>query len=290
MSVGVIGLGLMGGGMASRLVERGHTVLGFDPDERSRSIARGNGIILVDTVEELCSEPRAVLTSLPNSSIVRDVWLRPGGLAEKALPGSILLEVSTIDPATMKEVAAAVRDGVGVLDAPVSGGPVEARSGTLTFLLGGDADLISRADAILPDLSTTVHHAGRIGDAKIVKIANNVMSATNTLVAAESFSTAVAAGMDARRLFEILAKSGGTSSQFVKRFPWALEGDFSPRFTVALAAKDLGLALDMARSVGMPSPMTAAAREMYQMAISHGKAGDDMVVFTDLYRSWADAR
>jgi 3-hydroxyisobutyrate dehydrogenase-like beta-hydroxyacid dehydrogenase len=106
-------------------------------------------------------------------------------------------------------------------------------------------------------------------------------------VAAEAFSMAVAAGMEPRRLFDILSRSGGTSSQFVKRFPWAVEGDFAPRFTVALAAKDLGLALDLADSVGMPAPMTASARELYQKAMAEDLGGKDMVVFVDVYRQWA---
>lgn len=284
--VGVIGLGLMGGGMAARLVETGHEVVGYDVDRRSRSIALENGVALRDSIAELAAESETVLTSLPNSAIVRDVWLREGGLAASAGPGTTLLEVSTIDPGTMKQIAAAVADGVRVIDAPVSGGPVEARAGTLTLLLGGDPEVIASAEPVLTSLATAIHHAGEIGTGKIVKLANNVMSAANTLVAAEAFAVAVEAGMEPRRLFEILAKSGGTSNQFQKRFPWVIEGDYDPRFTVALAAKDLGLALDMARSVGMPSPMTSAARELYQIAMGSGMSNKDMVVVTELYRSW----
>lgn len=285
--IGVVGLGHMGGGMAARLVERQHAVWGYDVDDRSRSRARGEGVMPVETIAELAERASIIVTSLPNAAIVRDVWLGEQGLVSSLRPGAVVLEVSTIDPGTMRDLAAASPEGTVILDAPVSGGPVEARAGTLTFLIGGDEASIQLAEPVLGSLGARVHHAGPIGSGKTVKIANNVMSATNTLVAAEAFSTAVAAGMEPRRLFEILAASGGSSGQFVKRFPWALEGDFDPRFTVALATKDLGLALDMARSVGMPAPMTAAAREVYQLAIANGHAGDDMVVLMDMYRGWS---
>lgn len=286
-AVGVIGLGLMGGAMAARLVEVGHDVLGFDVDSGSRSRAEEAGVRTTDALTEIAQHSEAIITSLPNGKIVRRVWMGHGGLFDVVRPGTTLIEVSTIDPQTMRDLAAAAPDGVSVIDAPVSGGPMESRSGTLTFLLGGDDDDIAKVNEVLEALSSTRHQAGVIGDGKTIKLANNVMSAANILVGAEAFEMAVAAGMEPRRAFEILSKSGGVSSQFVKRFPWVLEGDFRPRFTVALALKDLGLALDLARSLGLPAPMTAAAREMYQIAVGAGHADDDMVVVSNLYRHWA---
>ncbi len=290
LSIGVVGLGMMGGGMAARLVERGHSVTGYDLSEDACRRATNAGVRVQDSVATVCTHADFVLTSLPNSELVRSVWLGRDGLAANLRPRSCAIEVSTIDPDTMREIAAACPDGVAVVDAPVSGGPGESRNGTLTFILGGSEGDVKRVHAVLADLATVIHHAGPLGAGKAVKLINNVMSMTNTLVAAEAFSLGIAAGIDPQRLFEILSVSGGSSTQFVKRFPNAIAENFDPGFTVALGTKDLTLALDLARTTGVPVPMAAASREMYSMAMSLGYAAKDNVAFVDLYRTWAKAR
>lgn len=283
-SAGVIGLGLMGGAMARRLIDEGFEVHGYDTDAATVERAAADGIRTAASVPELCESVDAVLTSLPDPAAVRGVWLGPDGVARHARPGSCLLEVSTIGPVTMREVAAAVPEGVAVLDAPVSGGPVEARAGTLTFIAGGREEDLAQAGDVIRALSRQVHHAGDLGTGKVVKLVNNIMSMTNILVAAEAFAIGEAAGMDPRRLFEILSTSGGASSQFLKRFPYALDDDYAPRFSTTLSVKDLGLGAQLAHESGVPSPMTAAAREMYAMSAGLGHADEDMVALLKLYR------
>lgn len=285
--VGVIGLGHMGGGMAARLVDSGHTVLGFDVDSRSQEIAEKNGVKIIGSIEQLVSEVEVVVTSLPNSKIVKNVWLGEDGIARHAQSGLVILEVSTIDPETMKEVASAVAEGVAVIDAPVSGGPIEARNGTLTLILGGDPSHIEQCQDVISSLSSVSYHCGPIGTGKVVKLTNNVMSAANILIAVEAFSIATQAGMEPKMLYEILSQSGGASSQFIKRFPWLIEGDLNARFTIDLTLKDLGLALDMAKNVGVPSPITSSVREIYQMAVGSSMGNKDMIAVSELYKSWA---
>lgn len=282
--VGVIGLGAMGGAMARRLIDEGFTVHGYDVDAGAAERAAADGVRAAPSVPELCRSADVVLTSLPTPAAIRAVWLGPDGVARHARPGSCLIEVSTIGPGTMREIATQVPDEVAVLDAPVSGGPVEARAGTLTFIAGGREDDLAAASDVIGALSAQVHHAGELGTGKVVKLINNIMSTANILVAAEAFAIGEAAGMAPRRLFEILSTSGGASAQFLKRFPYALNDDYTPRFSTALAAKDLGLATELAHETGIPAPMTAAAREQYGLAMSLGHRTEDMVALLKLYR------
>lgn len=283
-SVGVIGLGVMGGAMARRLIDEGFDVHGYDTDAGAAERAAADGVRAAPSVPELCRSADVVLTSLPTPTAVRAVWLGPDGVARHARPGSCLIEVSTVGPGTMREIAAEVPDEVAVLDAPVSGGPAEARAGTLTFIAGGREDDLAAAGDVIGALSSQVHHAGELGTGKVVKLVNNIMSTANILVAAEAFAIGEAAGMAPARLFEILSTSGGASAQFLKRFPNALNDDYAPRFSTALAAKDLGLATELAHETGIPAPMTAAARELYGLAMSLGHRTEDMVALLKLYR------
>jgi hypothetical protein len=199
----------------------------------------------------------------------------------------VLVELSTIDPATIEEIERAVSEqGAVLLDVPVSGSPAEARRGELVLTAGGDREALEAVEPILKCLGRTVQYVGPAGAAKIVKIVNNMMTMGNVLVAAEAFSIGVKAGIDPDLLFEVLSRSGGRSHHFTKRFPNALAGDFKPGFSVALGEKDLGLALDLSRSLGMPSPTTGLVRQMYRIAMSEGLSSEDIVAVLQLFEKW----
>jgi 3-hydroxyisobutyrate dehydrogenase len=188
----------------------------------------------------------------------------------------------------MREVAAAAADqGLAVVDCPVSGSPAEARAGRLVLIAGGDDDSIARAEPIFGLLGTAWKHTGGVGTAKVVKIVNNMMSMGNVLVAAEAFALGVAAGVAADRLYEVLSVSGGRSHHFTKRFPNALKGDFRPGFKIELGEKDLALAIDLGRSLGLPTPAASTVRELYATALAEGLRGQDIVALLSLYRRWA---
>ena len=283
--VAVIGLGHMGGAVAARLAQTGGA-LGFDLSEAARSRAEAEGVQVVDSLEQAVAEADIVLTSLPNSAIVRSVWAR-GGLIGSVKPGATLVELSTIDPATMREVAAiAAEAGHASVDAPVSGGPAEAGNGSLALLVGGEDADVERARPVLERIGT-VSRTGAVGTGKIVKIVNNLMTMGNVLVAAEAFAVGEAAGMEPELLYEILSTSGGRSHHFTKRFPKALAGDFNPGFAVALGEKDLALGVELARSLGVPAPAAAVGQSVYALAMAEGLADADIVALLKLYRGWA---
>lgn len=286
--IAVLGLGQMGSGMALRLVDAGYAVRGFDIEPTARDAVRTQGIETTDGIADALDGCAAVLTSLPDPRAVRAAWLAAGGLVESAGLGTLCIELSTIDPATMREVgAAAAARGLAVLDCPVSGSPKEARSGQLVLIAGGEDAVLERARPILTQLGSSVQRTGGVGTAKAVKIVNNMMSMGNVLVAAEAFALGEAAGVDPETLFSVLSQSGGRSHHFQKRFPNALKGDFRPGFKLELGEKDLALAVELGRQMRMPTPAASAVRELYALALAEGFRGQDIVAMLALYRRWA---
>jgi 3-hydroxyisobutyrate dehydrogenase len=288
--IAVLGLGAMGGAVAVRLNDCGFAVAGFDPGEAAAGRAADAGIEVRASAQHAAVDADVVVTSLPDPPTVRAAWSGPDGVVAAARPGSLLIELSTIDPDTMIDVARLARErGQRVVDCAVSGGPEQAASGELGLLVGADDEDLAAAEPVLSAIGGSVSHAGDVGAGKVVKIVNNLMSMGNVLVAAEAFQVGLAAGVDGRRLYDILARSGGSSQHFVKRFPWVLADDRRTRFSIALGEKDLGLALDLARSVGVPAPTASAVRSIYAIAMAEGLAGDDIVGLTRLYERWTSS-
>ena len=288
--IAIIGMGQMGSGMARRLIGEGHDVVGYDVTTQTRQALRDDGLALADSLGEAVAGRAVILTSLPDPAAVRTAWLGEGGLVERAERGSLLIELSTIDPDTMRDVgAAASAQGLEVVDCPVSGSPAEAAEGKLVLITGGDATAVERAVPILRHLGGTSRHTGPIGTAKVVKIVNNMMSMGNVLVACEAFALGVAGGVEPEKLFEVLSVSGGRSHHFLKRFPNVLAGNYQPGFKMELGEKDLALAVDFGRATGLPTPAASTVRELMATALSEGYRGQDVVALHDMYRRWAGA-
>jgi 3-hydroxyisobutyrate dehydrogenase len=285
--IAVIGMGQMGSGMARRLKTNGLDVMGYDISTQARQALRNEGFAMADSASACIAGRSIVLTSLPDPNAVRAAWLGEGGLVEITPKGTLVLELSTIDPNTMKDVgAAAAARGIDVVDCPVSGGPNEAANGTMVLICGGDEGAIRRAEPVLKLLGSTWKHTGPVGTAKAVKLVNNMMSMGNVLIAAEAFAMGEAAGVEPQKLFEVLSEAGGRSFHFLKRFPNALKGDYRPGFKMELGEKDLALAMDFARSLGMPTPGTATVRNLMAIALSEGYRGQDIVALHDMYVRW----
>lgn len=285
--VAVLGLGAMGGAIARHLVTEGFAVTGYDPDPAAARRAADGGVTAADGPVEAVAHARFVITSLPDPAAVKSAWEGERGLVASAARDAVLVELSTIDPGTMSSLAELARSGgLRVIDCAVSGGPDEAAAGRLGLLVGADASDLDAGRPLLDAIGSSVSHTGAVGTGKTVKIVNNMMSMGNVLVAAEAFEVGVAAGVDPQRLFDVLAGSGGTSHHFVKRFPWVVAEDHRTRFSIRLAEKDLGLAVELARSLGIPSPTASMVRSMYELAMAEGMAGEDIVGLTRLYRRW----
>jgi 3-hydroxyisobutyrate dehydrogenase len=287
-TVGFLGMGTMGGPMARRLVQSGFSVSGYDVSVERGKAAAKDGVTLAPFPAAVAKTADVIMSSLPNPAAIRAAYLSADGAVSALRAGAILIDMSTIDPATWRDVADAARArGAEALGAPVSGGPAEAGSGRLVFLVGGEAAVIERCRPVLEALGSEIHHLGPLGAGHVVKLVNNVMSMCNVAVAAEAMVLGVKAGMDPQRLFDVLSTSGGRSHHFLKRFPNVLAGDFTPHFSIALSRKDLSLALSMAESLGVPMLATSAVRQIYEAAAAQDLDTLDMAAITKLYERWA---
>ncbi|CAN5304352.1 NAD(P)-dependent oxidoreductase [soil metagenome] len=285
--IACIGLGQMGGAIAGRLHAQGLDVIGFDASEGARKAFEARGARTAQTLAQAVEGAQVVITCLPNSAIVRSVWLGPDSLQSTVKAGTLLIDMSSIDPDTMRTVGAKLAEaGAVIVDCPVSGSPQEADIGKLILIAGGDKEAVDRARPILAHVGDTIRYAGGLGAAKVVKIANNMMSMANVLAASEAFALGKRAGVDPEVLFEILSVSGGRSAHLLKRFPWAIKGDYAPRFKMELGEKDLSLGIELGRSVGLPTPVASLTREMSALALAQGQRGQDIVAFLAMYDAW----
>jgi 3-hydroxyisobutyrate dehydrogenase len=285
--IGFVGLGTMGGQMARRLAANGYAVTGYDVDADRARRAREGGVTLAESPAGAAEGAEVVLSSLPDPTAVRRAYLGADGVLGKARPGTALIDLSTIDPDTWREVAATAElAGVDCLDAPVSGGPAEAGNGKLVFIVGGEAAVLERCRPVLGALGTDVHHVGPLCSGQVVKIVNNMMSMANVAIAAEAMVLGVKAGVDPQRLFDVLSTSGGRSHHFLKRFPNVLAGDFTPHFGIGLSRKDLSLAMALAARLEMPMLVTSTVRQVYEAAHAQGLGHLDMAAVTRLYEQW----
>lgn len=279
-----VGVGQMGSGMARRLSASGFDVLGFDINAQSLSAAHASGLMVQADLKLALHNRQVILSSVPNAETARQAWLGPAGILQYAQPGNIGIELSTIDPETMRQIDAAARaKGVRMVDAPVSGGPEEAATGNLVLMVGGDQDDIAVVDDVLKALSSAYHYTGDVGTGKTVKLVNNMMAMGNILVAAEAFALGTTAGVDPELLFSVLSGSGGRSHHFLKRFPNAIKGNFEPGFKLELGEKDLALAIEFGRTLNHPTPAASVIREMMAMGLASGYRGQDVVAMLDFY-------
>jgi 3-hydroxyisobutyrate dehydrogenase-like beta-hydroxyacid dehydrogenase len=286
--VAVIGMGQMGSGMAGRLRESNVDVVGYDINADQSARLASEGFRMTSSIAEALAGRTLVLTSLPDPKSVTSAWLGADGIVANAAKGTLCIELSTIDPQTMRQVAeAAAARGISVVDCPVSGSPKEARLGKLVVIAGGAKADVERAEPIFKLLGTEWKYTGGVGTAKVVKIVNNMMSMGNVLVAAEAFALGVAAGVEPQKLYDVLSVSGGRSHHFTKRFPNALKGDFSPGFKMELGEKDLALGVELGRMMHMPTPSASTARELYALALTQGFRGQDIVSLLKMYENWA---
>ena len=287
MKIAFIGLGNMGGGMAANLVKAGHEVNAFDLSEAALANARDNGCAPFTDASEACAKVEAVVTMLPNGGIVKSVY--DGSVIGNAPQGAVLLDCSTIDVATAKEVSAkAEAAGYDMVDAPVSGGIAAANGGTLTFMVGGTETAFTRAKPVLEAMGKAVIHAGDAGAGQTAKICNNMLLAISMIGTAEAMKMAEKLGLDPQKFYEISSQSSGYCWSLNAYTPLPGVGVESPAdngyaggFATALMLKDLRLAMEAAGSVDAKTELGRHATEIYEkLAEDHGGLDFSSVIKT----------
>lgn len=290
-TVGFIGLGLMGVPMAKRILGAGFplTVWNRTP-EKAESVLEA-GAKWAGSPKEVALASDVVVTMVTDSQAVLAVTCGPKGLLEGAHPGLILIDMSTIEPATTKAVASrAAAVGVEMLDAPVVGTTPQAEQGTLGILAGGPVETLEKARPVLSALGQKIVHVGPIGSGITVKLINQIVFAVVMEVNAEAMVLAQKAGIDPQKLLEVLSAGGARTIAMEMRGPRMIERDFSPRFSLANQHKDLTNALAMAQDLGVPVPTAAVAHEVYQVARAQGKGHLDSCVVVTALEAMANLR
>lgn len=284
MKIGFIGLGIMGKPMAKNLLKKGYTdllVCDRNAAPVEELVALGAKAAEFKEIGETCD---VILTMLPNSPHVRSVILGELGVASYMSAGKVFIDMSSINPVDSKEIYEELaKNGIEMLDAPVSGGEPKAIDGTLSFMVGGKEETFTLYKDLLETMGSSVVRCGEIGAGNTTKLVNQVIVACNIQALAESFSLAQKAGVDPQLVFEAIQGGLAGSTVMNAKAPMMLTGNDKPGFKVDLHIKDLNNALDCAHSVGASMPMTASVQEILQWLHNHDGGGKDHSAIAQYY-------
>jgi len=292
MKIGFLGLGNMGGPMALNLLKAGHQLTVFDLSKSALETLAAAGATTAPSIGALAvSDVELVITMLPAAQHVKSVYLGEGGLLANIAAGIPLIDSSTIDPMSAREVAqAAANNGNRMIDAPVSGGTGGAAAGTLTFMVGGEKADFDAALPILQGMGKNIVHCGPSGNGQVVKVANNMLLAITMIGTAEAMNLGASLGMDPKVLAGIINTSSGRcwSSDTYNPYPGVMEGvpasrEYSGGFGSDLMLKDLGLATEAAKQARQPVILGALAQQLYQTFSGQGKGNLDFSAIIQLY-------
>ena len=274
--IGYIGLGLMGKSMARNILRAGYPLVVHNRSQAAVVELEAEGARRADNPAELAEQVDVVFTNLPDSPDVEQVVLGSGGIIEGGHPGLIFVDNSTIKPATARHIAQQlISQGVACLDAPVSGGDIGAREGTLAIMVGGDAKILEQVRPVLYVLGKTITHVGDIGAGQIAKAANQIMTAAQMVAMGELMIFARKAGADPEKV--VAAIRGGAAQCWTLDIkpPRLFAGNRAPGFKAYMHAKDLAIVVDTAREYGIPLPSAAVDAQLYNAMIEMGLAEMD---------------
>ena len=287
MKIGFIGLGVMGAPMARNLIAAGH-----DLTVARRRAALPEGVVarVADSPAEVARASEIIITMLPDTPDVEAVMLGPDGVAMGVQPGALVIDMSSIDPIATARIAGQLRaKGAGYLDAPVSGGEVGAKAASLTIMVGGAEADFQRALPVLQVLGKNITLVGtQNGAGQTCKIANQIIVALNIEAVAEALVFAAKAGCDPARVRQALLGGFAASRVLEVHGDRMIQRSFAPGFRIGLHQKDLGLALDAARKLGVALPNTAATQELLNTCAARGGADRDHSALVEALELLAD--
>ena len=275
MKIGLIGLGIMGKPMARNLLKAGYNLMVNNLTEAPMKELATYGAIPA-TQPEIGEQCDVVMTMLPNSPQVEEVMLGDDGVAAHMRPGTVFIDMSSINPVASKKIAAVLAEkNIEMLDAPVSGGEPKAIDGTLSFMVGGKQEVFDKYKDLLGAMGTSVVRCGEVGAGNTTKLANQIIVACNIQALAEALTLAQKAGVDPQLVFEAIRGGLAGSTVMDAKAPMMIEGNVKPGFKIDLHIKDLNNALDCAHAIGAPVPMTAEVQEVLQWLHNQGEGQND---------------
>ena len=278
-TVGFIGLGTMGGPMATSLAKATVPLVVYDTNPAA-SAALGTlpGVVAVASPAQVASQAKVVFTCLPNDAIVREVYLGPNGVAAGARAGLVTCDCSTVSPESTLELNCALAaHGITHMDTPMLGSQPQAVSGEIFFIVGGDASKLETIAPYLEIMGKLHMHVGPSAAGNRVKLLHNGLAAVISVAVAEALAVCVQSGIDPYVFYDVVMNGGGMAygRYFDRRVKRMLDGDFSPTFAVELMRKDAGLALDQARAAKVPTPMLEETKRTYDEAVAAGWGRED---------------
>jgi putative dehydrogenase len=281
VKIGVVGLGVMGGAMAARMLSHGFEVTGFDPDPQRCPELEAAGGSVAPSPAAVAQASETVVLSLPSEDAFEDVTMCPEGLAAGVSGQIPVIDTSTL-PIALKEKAAGVLLDAGavLLDCPVSGTGDQARTGDLVVLASGDEEVVNRCAPVFEGFARAWHYVGDFGSGSKMKFVANLLVAIHNVAAAEGLMLAQASGLDPDQTLEVIADSAATSRMWEVRGPKMVTGEYEPGIRLNLFDKDLRLISSFARHQGSPAPLLAEAVRLYEQALAAGDGElDSAVVF-----------
>ncbi|MCA0404581.1 MAG: NAD(P)-dependent oxidoreductase [Proteobacteria bacterium] len=291
-SVGVIGLGSMGLGMAKSLLKAGHSVSGYDVSATSLAAFAEAGGRAATSPADAAQGADIVVCVVVNAAQTEGVLFGEGGVASAMKPGSVFLSCATMDPAIARDLSARVEaKGVHYLDAPISGGARRAAEGALTILASGSKAAFASARPALDAMAAKLYELGdAAGAGAAFKMINQLLAGVHIAAASEAMAFAARQGLDLDKVYEVITASAGNSWMFENRMTKVLSGDYSPNSATEIFVKDLGIVQDMARSQRFPVPMAASALQMFLMTSAVGMGRDDDSSVARLYAQVGGAK
>ena len=271
LKLGFIGLGIMGQGMARNLLKHGHSVTVWNRTKSKAEALLAEGAAWADSPAAVAAASDIIFTCVSDTPDVEAVIVGPSGVIEGAREGALVVDMSTISPAATRALAARLAEkGVGMLDAPVSGGSEGAARGTLSIMVGGAAEQVERARPYFEAMGKTITHVGGNGDGQMVKLVNQILVVGNALAMSEALEFARAGGLDLQKT--LAAVSGGAAGSWMlsNRGPQILADDWRPGFTIDLQQKDVRLCLREGDALGVPLLATSLVFNLYRVLQADG--------------------
>jgi len=278
MSVGFIGLGVMGSSMAKNLLKKGHSLTVLDVNAASMQPLVDAGATTAATPRDVAAASEVVITMLPDAPDVERVALGRDGVVEGLKPGSIYIDMSTIDPATTRKVGAAVKaKGAAMIDSPVGKTADHAVAGTLTLMVGGDAADIARVRDVLGAMGTDFFHCGELGAGQTMKLLNNLLAQAIGEASVEAVVAGTKAGLTIDLMLSVLKTTMAWNNQLaISMQKRSMMGDFKPGFMMKLAHKDCRLAVSMVESLGVSAPVGKATLASLEEGLAKGYQDHDV--------------
>lgn len=289
MKVGFIGLGIMGRPMSKNLVKAGHELVVFDFNKEAVADLVSCGAEAAENGKEVAQKCDVVITMVPNSPHVRAAVLGENGVADGAHEGSVVIDMSSIDPTESKAIGGELaKKGIEMLDAPVSGGEPKAIDGTLSVMVGGKKELFDKYYDLLMVMAGSVVYVGEPGAGNVAKLANQIVVAVNIAAVSEALTFAKKAGADPELVYQAIRGGLAGSTVMDAKAPMMLNRNFKPGFRIELHIKDLNNALNAAHAISSPVPLTAQLMEIMQFLKSEGFDKEDHSSIVKYYEKIAN--